>query len=195
MSNVEPIRKEPQTPAAEETQPGIDLGYAYAIDEKRSLSVRTIFAQGTSPKLQEKIIGQLFSVTAVAGLKEKLIEHKRERANAERRLTEISVDPERRTALLAEIESLKAESLAHAETEEQKFRASGRHGTFKMVGAANTKAQGYVADITRRDKELETLDLDMKRQRDELQKAIDNYGVAIANVESEIALRREAYGE
>ena len=35
----------------------------------------------------------------------------------------------------------------------------------------------------------------LERQRGELRSAIENYGVAISNVESEIAIRRESYGE
>lgn len=195
--DVAPIRKDQdeQTAKVEPVFPGVEAALAQAIDERRSLSLKTMFLQQTPPQEHERVLSSLFCVTAVVALREKIIELKREQGNAEQRLSELSGNPERRTELTNDIRSLQAEAGAHSQTEEQKFRASGRQGSFAMVGAAKTKAQGFVTDIERRKRELETLDLDVKRQRDELEKAIKNWGIAIENAEREITIRRAAYGE
>lgn len=197
MGAVEPIRKDtPDEPAkVEPVFPGVEAALAQAIDERRSLSLKTMFLQKTAPHEHERVLSSLFCVTAVVALREKIIELKRERGNAEQRLSELSGNPERREELTNDIRALQAEAGDHSQAEEQKFRASGRQGPFAMVGAAKTKAQGLVTDIERKKRELETLDLDLKRQRDELEKAIKNWGIAIENAEREIVIRREAYGE
>lgn len=194
MVDPTPIRKETDTPDSEPVFPGVEAALVQSIDDKRSLSIKTLFLRDTPPQHHEKVLAELFSVTAVIGLREKLIELKREKLNAERRLSELRVDPEKRTQLVDEVNRLLGEASSYREGAEKRFRDSGRQGVFTPVGADKTKISGFVTDIASKRQELETLDLDIKRQRDELEKAIRNWGVAIENTESEIAIRREAYG-
>jgi hypothetical protein len=195
MSNVEPIRKSGDTPDVEPVFPGVEAALVQAIDDKRSLSLKTMFLQKTAPKEHERVMASLFCVTAVIALREKVIECKREQQNAQELLDGLSNNPEKIAAIKAEIVQLQADAANHSADEEKKFRAAGRTGAFALVGAAKTRATGFVTDIQKKQNELVALDADTTRQRDELQKAVKNWGVAIANAEREIAIRRESYGE
>lgn len=200
MADAIPLRKSPDLEDGEQALPGgdlpgLDIGYAFSIDERRSLSVRTTFGRGATCEVQEKILARIFNTTAVMGLREKLIEHKREQKNARRRLEELSGDPSKKKELEGEISALQVEATSFAKQAETRFRESGRTGTYSPAGADKTRIMGFGTDIEKRRKAIADLDADLERQRGELRNAIENYGVAISNVESEIAIRRESYGE
>lgn len=194
MADPIPLRKEGNTAEAEPVFPGVEAALVQSIDDKRSLSIKTLFLRDTPPQHHEKVLAELFSVTAVIGLREKLIELKREKLNAERRLADLRADPDKKAQLLEEVNGLLREAAAYREGAEKRFRDSGRVGVFAPVGADKTKISGFVTDIEAKRKEIANIDLDMARQRDELEKAIRNWGIAIENAESEIKIRREAYG-
>lgn len=194
MADPIPLRKEDKTSDVEPVFPGVEAALVQSIDDKRSLSIKTLFLRDTPPHQHEKVLSELFSVTAVIGLREKLIELKREKVNAERRLSELRADPEKKGVLTEEVNTLLTESASYRKEAEKRFRESGRQGVFTPVGAEKTKISGFVTDIETKRKEIANIDLDMKRQRDELEKAIKNWSIAIENTESEIAIRREAYG-
>lgn len=192
MSNVEPIRKDNETP---KELPGFDVSFSSSIDEKRQIAVRTMFDQGTPGKERERILAGMLSTVSIIGLREKLIEYKRDQQNAQQRLADISADPEKIKAIRAEISQLQLDAGKYSQDEENKFRASGRTGQFTLVGAAKSRAQGFITDIQKKQNEISSLDADLTRQRDELQKAVKNWGIAIENAEREITIRRESYGE
>ncbi len=200
MGDVEPIRKtadatDGQDAKVEPVFPGVEAALVQAIDEKRSLSLKTMFLQKTPPKEHEQVLASLFCVTAVIALREKVIEYRHEQEKTKALLASLAADPEKRKQIETDIRQLQTDSGKHAQDEESKFRASGRTGAFALVGAAKTRATGFVSDIHRKVTELAALDADIARQRGELENAIKNWGVAIANAEREIAIRRESYGE
>lgn len=195
MGDVEPIRKDVEPPAVEPVFPGVEAALVVSISEKQSLSIKTMFLRDTKPQDHERVMASLFCVSAVVALREKLIELKNERANAQRRLASVSVDPEKRETLEQELQGLQAEKTEYQTKAEAKFRANGRSGAFVAAGADRTKLNGLTSDIFAKANEIKSLDGDTKIQREQLEKAIHNYGIAIELTESEIAIRREAYGE
>lgn len=203
MSNVEPLRSaglkshdEGVTATADPVFPGVNAAITYPIGERGGgIHLSTMFLRDDPGLDQEKILAKTMSVCAVVGLRENLIVHERERGNAERRLSELASDPEKKKALEAEIQTSLTEAATAKESAEKEFRESGRTGPFKLVGVAKNVVDAAVRDVEKKRKEIADLDKDLDRKREELRKAITNYGVAISNVEREIAIRREAYGE
>jgi hypothetical protein len=177
--------------------PGVNASISVQIGDNRGIHLATMFLRDDPGEFQERCLSKIMSVTAVIGLKEKLVENRRELANAERRLGDLTAnDPkaDERKAKTAELNALLSESAEYRRKDEEKFYAT-RNGDYEPVGKAQTTISGFVQDIDKLRRELKTLDADLDRQRDELKRAITNYGVSIFNIEAEIRLRREAYGE
>jgi hypothetical protein len=178
--------------------PGVNASISVQIGDNRGIHLATMFLRDDPGEFQERCLSKIMSVTAVIGLKEKLVENKRELENAERRLRELSDnDPkaEERKAKTAELNALLSESAEFKRKDKEAFYASGRTGDYKTVGKAQTTITGYVQDIEKLRTELTNIEAELGMQRGELKRAIKNYGVSIFNIEAEIRLRREAYGE
>ena len=185
----------PPSPEAEiETQPGVDVNYVFSVDEKRSLSFRTMFAQATPPGVQERILGRIIAVGAIAALKEKLIEFRKDQANAARRLAEL-VDPKRLAEIQVEIDALNVQTIERLNAMEAAHQISGRQGEFRPVGREKAEIEGIRKDVDKLEHERNDLRNELVRQRTELEGAIGNWAVAIANAEAEIEVRRASYGE
>lgn len=202
MSGAEPLcliagndeQKATGTPD-DKLEVGIDVGYSCAIDERRQLSLRTMFPQATPPQVQERVLAQIASVAAIMGLRELVIEHKRESANAQARFDELQADPKRKAEIKAELDALVGSRGEAADNFEKAFRANGRQGQWKPAGKEKGTLDALDRDIERLARESDAIDADLAKKRADLATAIRNWTVAIENAEREIAIRREAYGE
>ena len=192
MAEVTALRQPADGDLAE--QPGVDLQLGFVLNEKTQLSARTMFPQDTPAREQERIVARLISVAAVTSLTEKVIECKRDRKIAEDRLDTLDNGDKRRSELKVEMDELVSEAAEINRKGEEAYHASGRTGQYQPAGKDKAEIKRIGADISAKRQAILNLDDDLKRQRDELEKAIKNYGVAIANAEAEIELRREAYG-
>lgn len=200
MGDVAHIRKEDVTdaPAAEPVFPGVEAAIVQQIDTNRTLSMKTLFLRDAKPNEHEFVLASLFSVAAVTALREKVIENKRERANAEARLKDLDfsseLNPARVEKIKAEITELRQDLTVFRTDDERKFRES-RSGEYRPAGVAKNTMAKYDADIAKKEAELKDLERQLADQKAALVKAIQNYTLAIENAESEIAIRRQAYGE
>lgn len=175
-------------------QPGVDLSLGFSLNEKTQMSARTMFPQNTPAREQERVIARIISVAAVTSLVEKVVEFKKERQIAQERLADLDDGTKRKSELKAEMDALVSEAAELRRKGQEAYAASGRTGEYKPAGGDKRVLDGIQADIAGKRQAIVNLDDDLKRQRDELEKAVKNYGIAIANAEREIAIRREAYG-
>lgn len=184
----------------EKFSPGVDVRFALPIDDKRAIEFKTAFNQGLSALEQEKIITKILSVGSCIALAENLTFQKGELANAERLLRQLTEgDPEieaRRERATAKLNGAVNESAELRRLDEAKFRDSGRTGTYKPVGATASAISGHIKDIDAARAELEDIGKEIANRSENCRKAIENYkNVVLPNIEAQIAIRREAYGE
>jgi hypothetical protein len=173
--------------------PGVDVSLGFVLTEKTQMSMRTMFPQNTPAAEQERILARVISVAAITSLREKVIEFKKDRVIAEERLATLDDGTKQTSEIKAAIDALVSDAGELRRKGETAYRETGRGGEYKPVGNDKRMLDGIQRDIADKRQALVNLDADLTRQRDEITKAIKNWGVAIANAEREIAVRREAY--
>lgn len=202
MVDPTPIRKEdtPDDPKAEPVFPGVEAALVISIDDKRSLSIKTMFLRDTPPAQHESTLASLFCVTEVVKLREKQIEERYNLANAERRLKQLlDGDPQfadKKAKLQEEMNGLLSDSAELRRRDEEAFREGGRTGKYQPAGAVKSKLSGAATDIEKKRLEIKAVDDEVANHIHNCRKAIENYrDVVLPNLDSQIAIRREAYGE
>lgn len=202
MVDPTPIRKEdtPDETAVEPVFPGVEAVLGVSIDEKRSLSIKTLFLRDTPPQQHEATLASLFCVTEVVKLREKRIEETYNLANAERRLKQLlEGDPQftdKKAKLLDEMNQLLSDSAELRRDDERDFRASGRTGAYRPEGRVKSKIAGYAADVEKKRLEIKAVEDEVAQHILNCRKAIENYrDVVLPNIDSQIAIRRAEYGE
>lgn len=198
MADPTPLRKpEPETPV--EKTPGLDIGYTRSLGpqaEHGQMSFRTMFAADTPFAVQGQIVSNLVRLGELTEMRAKLRAHRKELALTEARLSEPDDDQRmRREQIKVEISALEAHQSQVRGNLEREFRASGHQGRFKPEGAGRRELEQIGIDIGKLVQQEKEIGTALDRRVPELEKARDNWKVAIANLERDIGvLMREAEG-
>ena len=197
---VEPTALRKPEDTSDDTEPGLDIGYQRSLGaqgEHGQMSFRTMFGAKTALKDQVRIVNGLVSLAEITEARAKLRSLRKELALAEARLAEPQDEQQkRRDEIAIEIGALHAHRADRRQAMEAEFRGSGRQGKWKPVGAELRELESIGQEIGKLEKQAIEIGTALDTRKPQLELAVKNWKVAIANLERDIdVLNREASGE